>query len=286
MLFVYPPSTLSDRAVTDCASRCVQEAKKIDFAGNKVHFTTSAGVETSESYNHLIVATGGVPNRLPVEGGKLDNIFVMRGIADTSLIDAGQSLSLAPEDHKLTIIAALGDANDKKVVVVGSSFIGMESALACSKRSASVSVIGMESVPFEKILGKEVGVGIQKYHEAQSTKFYLDAALSHFVPSDTNPKAVGGVAMKDGSVIPCDVVVLGVGVKPATALLKESGVELERDSSVVVDAHLRIKSVNNNVFAIGDIAKFPDGLTGELTRVEHWNVASVSLSSLPTRTAD
>lgn len=140
----------------------------------------------------------------------------------------------------------------------------MESALACAKRAASVSVIGMESVPFEAILGKAIGAGIQKYHEAQSTKFFLNAALSHFVPSESDPKSVGGVVMKDGSTIPCDIVVLGVGVKPATGLLRESGVELEKDSSVVVDAHLRIKSINNNVFAVGQFRLCQFSGTGPL----------------------
>lgn len=72
---------------------------------------------------------------------------------------------------------------------------------------------------------------------------------------------------------------LGVGVKPATALLKNSGIELEKDGSVKTDEFLRIGGkglVKGNVFAIGDIASYRDVKTGEDVRVEHWNVASVS----------
>lgn len=179
--------------------------------------------------------------------------------------------------------------------MIGSSFIGMEGALAASKR-ANVTVVGMEDVPFQAILGKEVGEGIRKvgpsqfpfsfstspnppsfqYHESQGTKFYLPASLSHFTPSPTSPTDVGFVVLKDGTAIPADLVILGVGVKPATGILKESGIALERDGGVLVDENLRIKGVaKGNVFAVGDIAVFPDHVTGESTRVEHWNVASV-----------
>lgn len=118
----------------------------------------------------------------------------------------------------------------------------MESALACSKR-AHVSVVGQELVPFEAILGPQVGAGIQKFHESTGTTFYLGAALSHMIPSITEPDKVGGVVLKDGTILPADLVVLGVGVKPATSIFKNSGVELERDGGVVVDGLLRVKAI-------------------------------------------
>ncbi|KAM0746011.1 FAD/NAD(P)-binding domain-containing protein [Meredithblackwellia eburnea MCA 4105] len=230
------------------------EVTSVDFASN----TVLAG-STKFPYSHLILSPGATPNRIPVDGSKLDNIFVLRTVEDAKAIDA-----------------ALGhDENVKKnVVIVGSSFIGMETALACSKRG-KVSVVGMENTPFELILGKEVGEGIRKHHEAQGTKFYLPASLSHFEPSSTSPNAVGSVVLKDGPTLPADLVVMGVGVRPATSFLKESGIDVEKDGGVVVDQNLRLKGVKQgNVFAIGDIAKFPDHVTGQITRVEHWNVAS------------
>ena len=122
---------------------------------------------------------------------------------------------------------------------------------------------------FQAILGSEIGNGIRKFHESKGTKFYLPAALSHFTPSKSTPTDVGAVVLKDGTEIPADFVVLGVGVKPATALLKESKIPIEKDGSVLVDGNLRLVSVKKgNVFCIGDIAKFPDAVTGELTRVE------------------
>lgn len=169
--------------------------------------------------------------------------------------------------------------------MVGSSFIGMEVALAAAAR-AKVTVVGMEEVPFQAILGKEIGAGVKKFHESKGTKFYLPASLSHFEASKESSSAVGAVVLKDGTSIPADLVVLGVGVKPATSVLKESGVQLEKDGSVKTDEFLRIGGegmVKGNVFAIGDIATFRDVKTNEDIRVEHWNVASVSCLSNSSR---
>ncbi|ORY89139.1 flavo protein [Leucosporidium creatinivorum] len=233
-----------------------QEASSIDFEADTLALKTGDKIE----YEQLIVATGASPNRLPVDGANLENIFVLRTV-----------------EHSADIDKAIGDgkAEKKNVVVIGSSFIGMEAALAASSR-ANVTVVGMEGAPFQAILGKEIGNGVRKFHESKGTKFFLPASLSHFEPSSSS-KAVGSVILKDGTSIPADVVILGVGVKPATSVLKESGVQLEKDGSVKTDEFLRIGGegmVKGNVFAIGDIAKYRDVKTGQDIRVEHWNVAS------------
>ncbi|KAK4704858.1 apoptosis-inducing factor 3, partial [Phenoliferia sp. Uapishka_3] len=231
------------------------EVTSVDFEADTVKLASGE----SFPYEQLIVATGSIANRIPVDGHELKNIFVMRNIEDVAGIDAALG-----SDEKVR----------KNVVVIGSSFIGMESALACAGR-ASVTVVGMEPAPFTAILGEQIGNGIRKFHESKGTKFYLPASLSHFTASKASPEDVGFVVLKDGTEIPADLVVLGVGVKPATGLLKASGIAIEKDGGVLVDENLRLKGVaHKNVFAIGDIAKFPDSVTGELTRVEHWNVAS------------
>ena len=128
-----------------------QEVKSIDFDKDTVLLANGQ----TETYDQLIVATGAVANRIPVDGHTLDNIFVLRSVDDAAAIDA-----------------ALGkDAEVKKnVVVVGSSFIGMEGALACSKR-AHVSVVGMEAAPFERILGLAIGNGIRKVRHSPPPSF-------------------------------------------------------------------------------------------------------------------
>lgn len=174
-----------------------------------------------------------------------------------------------------SLCAALGDDESKKpnLVVIGSSFIGLEAAGAAAKK-ANVSVVGMDKVPFEKILGSAIGAALRKHHESQGVKFYLPSELSHFNPKDEDKSVVGSVELKDGTVIPADFVILGVGVRPQTSYLKGT-LELEKDGSVKVDEFLKIEQVKKgNAFAIGDIATYKDTTTDKYTRVEHWNVAS------------
>ena len=88
--------------------------------------------------------------------------------------------------------------------------------------------------------------------------------------ADDHPQYVGAVVLSDGTKLPADMVILGVGVSPATAFLKSSKLALERDGSLVVDEHLRVVGTSN-IYAVGDIAKFP--FKGGLSRIEHWGVA-------------
>jgi hypothetical protein len=104
-------------------------------------------------------------------------------------------------------------------------------------------------------LGKAIGAGLQKYHEGNGVTFHLEAQVDKLVPSEADPAAVGGVVV-GGHTIAADVVVMGVGVSPATEFLKASGLPLEDDGGVVVDELLRVKG-QQDVFAIGDIATFP-----------------------------
>ena len=76
--------------------------------------------------------------------------------------------------------------------------------------------------------------------------------------------------LKDGRRLPADMVLLGVGVTPATQFLRSSGLELQRDGSILVDEHMRVQG-KENVYAVGDIATFPRH--GKLARIEHWGVA-------------
>ncbi|BGP26659.1 rhodocoxin reductase [Rhodotorula toruloides] len=234
------------------------EATKLDFQNSSVELANGEKFQ----YENLILATGANPVKVPLDGHDLMNIFTVRGVKDAEAITAA-------------IGSAEKDEDKKDVVVVGSSFIGMEVALALADK-AKVTVVGMEKAPFEKILGEQIGNGIRKFHEGKGTKFILPAELSHFAPSKTDTTHVGSVHLKDGTVLPADVVIMGTGVKPATQLLKDAGLELEKNQSVKTDEVLEIVQLKGKtqgrVFALGDIATFdtPKGAN----YVQHWNVAS------------
>ncbi|KIM40012.1 hypothetical protein M413DRAFT_446902 [Hebeloma cylindrosporum] len=222
---------------------------------NKV-VTLDSGKETLP-YDKLILASGGTPRRLPIEGAQLENVFTFRGVEDAKKVDAAAK-------------------EGKRVVVIGSSFISMEIVVAIAQRKlASIDVIGMEEFPFESVLGKAVGAGIKKHHEQDyGVKFHMSSKVEKIIPQEDNANLAGGVVV-NGTTIPCDFIVMGVGVAPATEFLKGSGIELEKDGGIRVDEYLRVKSGKDtkNVFAIGDIAIYPQQ-NGEETRIEHWNVAA------------
>lgn len=111
-------------------------------------------------YDGCLVATGGIPRRLPIPGSDLDNVYCLR---------------VAEEAH-----AIAAQAEGKNLVVIGSSFIGMEVAAALVAKAKSVTVVGMEKVPFERVLGAEVGTVLQKLHESKGVKFYLSSTTKEF----------------------------------------------------------------------------------------------------------
>lgn len=230
------------------------EVTSVNFADKSVS-TKSGGKYT---YGKLVLATGGTAKLLPLQGFKvLENIFTLRNIHDTK-----------------KIVDAVGPKG-KKIVVVGSSFIGMEVANATAADN-EVSIIGMEGVPLERVLGKEVGAALQKGFEGKGVKFYMNAGVDKAEPSSSDPSKVGAVLLKDGTRLDADLVILGVGVAPATQYLKENSiVKLEDDGSLKTDESFSVVGLKD-VYAVGDIATYPyhgPGGEGKYVRIEHWNVA-------------
>ncbi|CAE6511221.1 unnamed protein product [Rhizoctonia solani] len=208
-------------------------------------------------YTNVVLAPGSTPRRLPIEGADLGNVFTLRTIGDAKQID---------EVLK----------EGKRIAFVGSSFISMELVVVASKRKlASLNVIGMEEVPFQNVLGKEVGAGLMKYHTGQGTTFHMQSKIKK-LSGTTN---VSSITFTDSSgsekTLEVDAVILGTGVAPATEFLKSGPFTLEKDGGLAVDELLRVKGFEDaGVYAIGDIAHYPQAPTGDLIRVEHWNVAN------------
>lgn len=231
------------------------EVSSVDFDDRSV--STQSG--QSYPYTKLVLATGGTPKALPLPGFKeLSNVFVLRTVP-----------------HVQAILTAIGEEKGKNIVVVGSSFIGMEVANALSSKH-SVTVVGAESTPLERVMGAKVGKIFRATLEKSGVKFHMSASVESAHPSPADSKAVGSVHLKDGTNLPADLVILGVGVSPATGYLQSnSAVSLEKDGSLRTDESFRL-AAHPDVYAIGDIATYPyhgPGGDGALTRIEHWNVA-------------
>jgi NADPH-dependent 2,4-dienoyl-CoA reductase/sulfur reductase-like enzyme/nitrite reductase/ring-hydroxylating ferredoxin subunit len=200
---------------------------------------TLSGGETI-AWDALLLATGGEPIRLPIAGADLPHVHTLRTLADSRAI--------------IGVVKEGGQA-----VVIGASFIGLEAAASLRKRGMEVSVVGKETLPLERVMGRELGTFIQKLHQDQGVKFHLG----------TGPTSIGkeGVKLENGTTLPADLVVMGVGVRPRLDLAEQSGVNVDR--GVLVDEQLRTSA--KGIWAAGDIARFP--LNGEAVRIEHWAVA-------------
>ncbi|MEH1932545.1 MAG: FAD-dependent oxidoreductase [Nostoc sp.] len=219
------------------------QVEQVQTTNKAIAFTNG----DSLTYDALLVATGGKPRQLDIPGAYLQNILTLRSFDDA--------------DRILTAIKQKGQA-----VVIGSSFIGMEIASGLSQQGLQVTVISPDSVPFKKTLGEEIGKIFQQVHEENGVSFKFGRKAVQFEGSDK----VEAVILDNGDRLQADIVIIGVGVQPATDFLK--GVELHpKDRSVVVDEYLR---AGDSIYAAGDIARYPDWRTNESIRVEHWRVAA------------
>jgi apoptosis-inducing factor 3 len=196
-------------------------------------------------FDKALLATGGEPRRLGVDGEDLPNVFVLRSLGDC---------------ERIREFAAAGA---KRAVVVGASFLGMEVAASLAHRGLAVTVVAPDHVPFRKVFGEAIGRMYQGLHEENGTTFRLGSQVQRF--EGTGPLRV---ALSGGESLDADLAVVCVGVRPATGYLK--GVDVNEDGSVTVDPFMRLTA---EVFAAGDIARFPDWRTGEMVRIEHWRLA-------------
>jgi NADPH-dependent 2,4-dienoyl-CoA reductase/sulfur reductase-like enzyme len=152
-------------------------------------------------------------------------------------------------------------AQVKKAAVIGASFIGLEVAASLRHRGLEVTVVGQEKVPLERVLGQELGEFVRRLHEQNGVQFALGDS-PRLIRNDR-------VELASGKSIEAGLVVLGVGVTPRTALAEKAGLTV--DNGVLVDENLRTNVPD--VYAAGDVARYPDPVSGERVRIEHWVVA-------------
>ena len=199
-------------------------------------------------FDKLLIATGGVPFRPQFPGNDSENVYTLRSLPDAEKIrQAAERCS--------------------KAVIIGASFIGMECAASLRKLGLDITVTAIENLPFENVLGKEVGKSILKDHEAHGVEFHMGQTVKRIF----NKKSNVMVELANGTILEGGFAILGTGVRPATAFIDSS--MLERDGSLKVDANMHVMKAPENIFAAGDIASFPYKGQGNHIRVEHWRVA-------------
>ncbi|OLQ14788.1 Apoptosis-inducing factor 3 [Symbiodinium microadriaticum] len=231
---------------------------KLDTKSQNVHYATGESQKETLHYDKVLVATGGTPRKLFVPGSDMKNIFTLR----------------TPEDAaKIAQLAKKG----QKMIVVGGSFIGMEVASSLAKKGCDVAVIAMESVPFERVLGKKVGASFARKLQKEGVEWFGTSQVRLFRGNE----AVNGVELEDGEVLPADAVVVGAGVLPNTRFvegLSLDGLLIFRKFRDMIEGVFRASEGReaeacDNLFAAGDVCAYPALRTGQRVRIEHWDVA-------------
>jgi NADPH-dependent 2,4-dienoyl-CoA reductase/sulfur reductase-like enzyme/nitrite reductase/ring-hydroxylating ferredoxin subunit len=230
-----PESFYSENAID---LRLATEVVAIDPGSQEIALSDGHSIQ----YDRLLLATGAEPVRLWIPGADQAHVHSLRSLADCRAI--------------------IGRAHTaRRAIILGASFIGLEVAAALRCRGIEVHVVAPERRPLERILGLEMGRFVQSLHEEHGVIFHLnDTAISI---------AGNQMALKGGDILEGDFVVAGIGVRPRIDLAVKAGIAVER--GVVVNACLETSV--KEVFAAGDIARWPDPHSGGSIRVEHWIVA-------------
>ena len=198
------------------------------------------------AFDGLVIATGAAPRTLPGTH-EMPGVFVLRTL-----------------DDALELRAELDE--EPRVVVVGAGFIGSEVAASCRARGLDVTVLEALAVPLVNALGAEMGAAVSAVHLDHDVDLRCGVGVVGF----EGTARVEGVGLSDGTVVPADVVVVGIGVAPVTGWLEGSGLELA--NGVVCDS--TCATAAPGVVAAGDVARWHNPLFDEHMRVEHWDNAN------------
>ena len=199
-------------------------------------------------YATLVLATGARPRPLPLPGADLVGVHTYRFLSDAATVRTA-----AEEAHA--------------AIVVGGSFIGAESAASLRLRGLDVTLVEMGPRLMPQLGSAVLSDELADLYREQGVEVLLETELAELTG---NGKLLTGARTKDGTTVEGYLAIVGIGVVPNVELAEDAGAEV--DNGVVVDERFRTSLAD--VYAIGDVARYPDSTSGRLRRIEHWSSAN------------
>jgi 3-phenylpropionate/trans-cinnamate dioxygenase ferredoxin reductase subunit len=236
-IYVHPPQWYADHEVD---LRLGVAVTGIDRAGHRV--TLADGSQAG--YSKLLLTTGSAPRQITVPGAGLDGVLYLRSVQNSDRIRT-----------------AFQDAS--RVIVIGGGWIGLETAAAARISGAEVTVLEVADLPLLRVLGPEVAQIFADLHRDHGVDLRTGVQVAEITGSGGR---ADGVRLADGSRVPADVIIVGIGIAPRTELAAEAGLEV--DNGIRVDAALR--TADPDIYAAGDVVSAFNPRLGKHIRVEHW----------------
>lgn len=220
-----------------------QSVSRLDMQRKVATLSAGGTIE----FDKVLLATGGRPRRLDIVGDDLHGAHYFRTLNDAIGVSSQAS-------------------QGRRAVILGGGFIGMELASSLTQRGLFVSLIERSGQVWSKFLDPELAAWFQSLCEDRGVQFYMNRTIREI----EGEAQVTGVVLDDGQSLPADLVVIASGIELNTELARQAGLKME-DGAVIVDEHMQTS--NPDIYAAGDIAKFPDPYFGYMRRVEHWGQA-------------
>ncbi|MFH8571963.1 NAD(P)/FAD-dependent oxidoreductase [Streptomyces sp. NPDC017993] len=236
-VYAHPPHWYAEH---DVELRLGTTVTGIDPAGH----TLTLDDGSRHGYAKLLLTTGSAPLPLPVPGADFGGVHYLRRLADSDAL-------------KETLRTA------GRIVVIGGGWIGLETTAAARAAGVEVTLLEMAELPLLRVLGREVAQVFAALHTDHGVTLRCGVRVAEITGAGGR---ADGVRLADGTHIPADAVVVGVGIAPCSGLAEAAGLDV--DNGVLVDAQLR--SSHPDIHAAGDVANAFHPLLGRHLRVEHW----------------
>ncbi len=236
-LFLQTPDSFKEQFNID--ARVENTAIDIDTTGKTVTIQRADGSEYTESYDKLLLSPGASPFKPPLSGIDSDGIFALYNVTDTDRIKNYL------DTHKV-----------QKAVVVGGGFIGIEMTENLHEKGIEVSIVEMANQVITPI-DFSMATHVHHHLSRKGVNLYLGETVERFESKD----GTINVYLKNGTVIPTDIVILSIGVRPTTTLAQKAGLKIGETGGIWVNEYLETSA--KDVYAVGDAIEFPHPLTGK-----------------------